>query len=339
MNRNKPLVSIIIVNYNGKDVLLTCLKSLEDLSYPNYELILVDNGSTDGSLKALAKLNTKFTLLQNDRNLGFAPANNQGVKVAKGEYLLLLNNDTIVSPDLLDKMVAKMESVKAIGAMQPKIYLMDKPGYLDNAGSFLNTIGFSNHWGFGQKDDPEFSKEREIFAAKGACLLTRASIVKKVGLFDDAFGSYFEESDYCWRVWMAGWKVLYYPETFIYHKVGFTSSKQSAVDINYHSLKNRLASFIKNFQTINLIKYLGIHSIFLMGLVVIYLLKLQFKKVAMILKAFAWNAVNFPVTLAKRHEIQRIRTKPDSKVLPIIMQATNFSDMLSHFKKVEKNFK
>src|SRR5688572_5204665 len=131
------LVSIIIVNYNGEKVLEDCLKSTEKISYPKVEIILVDNGSTDESLNIVSRYK-KVKLIKNDLNLGFAPANNQGDKIAKGEYILLLNNDTKVPANFLAPMIEKMELDSTIGAMQPKIYLIDQSDRLDNAGSFLN---------------------------------------------------------------------------------------------------------------------------------------------------------------------------------------------------------
>src|SRR5690606_38016835 len=112
--KNKKLVSIIIVNWNGKEVLENCLRSLKGINYPNWELILVDNGSTDGS----EKISTKHTLIKNNTNVGFATANNQGYKKAKGEYILLLNNDTKVTKNFLTEMVEKMENDNTIGAIQ-----------------------------------------------------------------------------------------------------------------------------------------------------------------------------------------------------------------------------
>ena len=182
----KPLVSVIIVNWNGGQVFKECLSSLSKIDYPNWELIIVDNGSTDGSENLEKDLRPPkgYRVIHNKKNLGFAPANNQGVELATGKYILLLNNDTKVDLDFLSKLVARMETDPKLAVIQPKIYLMDKPGILDNAGSFFTKIGFLHHWGFMQKDGPEFSVEREIFSAKGACMLIRKKVVEKVAKTD-----------------------------------------------------------------------------------------------------------------------------------------------------------
>src|SRR5258708_6011548 len=204
------LVSVIIANWNGQAVLKDCLDSLLKIDYLSWELILVDNGSTDGSENLLfnyPKEKLNYKLIKNTQNLGFAKANNQGAKIAKGKYLLLLNNDTKLTPDFLTKLVNRMENSSNIGVIQPKIKIMDDSRYLDNAGSFFTRIGFLQHWGFMKRDTAEFNIETEIFSAKGACMLIRSEVVKHVGLFDDSFFSYFEESDFCWRVWLSGYKV------------------------------------------------------------------------------------------------------------------------------------
>lgn len=338
--RKAPLVSIIVVNWNGGDVLPDLFNSLNSLSYPNWELVFVDNGSKDNSLILLKSLKTKkVKIIRNKKNFGFAPANNQGYKIASGEYVLFLNNDTKFPSEFLGVLVDKMASEKEVGVCQPKIYMMDTPEYLDNAGSFLNTIGFTEHWGYGQKDSKEFERPREIFAAKGACMLVRKEVIEKVDLFDDDFMSYFEESDFCWRVWLAGWKVKYYPNAYIWHKVGYSSKRLSQLDVNFHGLKNRICSFIKNFGVVNFLIILFVHLFLLVGLAIFYLIKMQFKKSKMIALAFIWNIKNLGSTIKKRNKVQKIRTKSDSQIMPIIMHKTNIIELFSHFLKVEKNFK
>src|SRR5258708_30274402 len=129
----EPLVSIIIVNWNGGRVFEDCLESLKNLKYPNYELIVFDNVSNDGT--------EKYATIQSNKNLGFVGGNNKAIKRASGKYILLLNNDTKVPDDLLNVLVSKIESDSRIGVIQPKILIMDSPYYLDNAGSFITKIG------------------------------------------------------------------------------------------------------------------------------------------------------------------------------------------------------
>lgn len=335
--KKSPLVSIIIVNWNGGKVFKRCLDSLAKIDYPRWELIVVDNGSSDGSVEFLKSRVLK--LIENETNLGFAKANNQGYQKAKGKYILLLNNDTKVMPDFLSKLVAPMEEDTSIGVIQPKIFLMGKPKHLDNAGAFLTRTGFLQHWGFMQKDSLEFGQEREIFSAKGACMLVRRKVIEKVGLFDEDFVSYFEESDFCWRVWLAGWKVVFYPQAKIYHQVGFTSKKISPIKIHYHSFKNRIHSLFKNLSLVNLFSVLGCHLILVLALSFYYLAHRQFNKAKIIFLAIFWNIVNLRKAVAKRREVQGIRVKTDKELFETILHQVNFWEMLSHFKKVEASFK
>lgn len=337
----RPKVSILIVNWNGKDVFKDCLESLEKLTYPNWELILVDNGSTDGSENLVSNYTLKFKeyiLIKNSKNLGFAPANNQGVKRSTGEYILLLNNDTKVTPLFLSTMVDKMEQKNEIGVMQPKIYLSDMGGYLDNAGAFLTPSGFLQHWGFKKKDGVEFDEEKLIFSAKGACLLTRKSLVDKIGLFDNDFGSYFEESDFCFRVWLSGFKVLYYPKAHIFHRLGATSKKMNQYFVNYHSFKNRILSLFKNLDGLHLVTILIPHLGIVLGLGIYYLIKLDFKKSWMIFSSLLWNLMNIFSSLNKRIKVQSLRKVSDSEIFPYILENVKLTEMFAHFKKVEANF-
>lgn len=342
MNEKYPLVSIIIVNWNGGEVFRDCLKSLETLKYPLWELIVVDNGSVDGSDNFPKEYHlscSKLTLINNKDNLGFAKANNQGVKQTHGKYILLLNNDTQVTPEFLDLLVAKLEADNSIGVIQPKIYALDYPTHLDNAGSFLTYTGFLQHWGYMEKDSSVFNKECFIFSAKGACMLIKRSIIEKVALFDDSFGSYFEETDFCWRVWLLGFKVLYYPRSHIYHKIGFSSKKQNQIQINYHSTKNRIMSLIKNLSLFNILTIGLLHLILNLLLSLYYLLKFQFPKSLMITNAFIYNLINLPSTLDKRRFIQAFRIRSDQEIFKYILKPTSLSSMFKHFLKVEANFK
>ena len=335
----KPLVSVIIVNWNGGQVFKECLSSLSKIDNPNWELIIVDNGSTDGSENLEKDLRPPkgYRVIHNKKNLGFAPANNQGVELATGKYILLLNNDTKVDLDFLSKLVARMETDPKLAVIQPKIYLMDKPGILDNAGSFFTKIGFLHHWGFMQKDGPEFSVEREIFSAKGACMLIRKKVVEKVGLFDKDFRSYFEESDFCWRVWLSGYKVLFYPNSQIYHKLGFTIRRLDVTKINYHYYKNRICSLIKNLGPENLLPVLFPHVFISFGIAFIFLIRLKFESAYMIIKAIVWNITHLLNTLQKRKTVQDMREVSDKVLFKKLSRPIDYKKYWDDFKRVEKD--
>lgn len=338
-----PLVSIIIINWNGGEVMQDCLQSLSAIDYPNIELIIVDNGSKDGSedIAKEFKFFKSLRIIKNTKNLGFAPANNQAFTESKGKYILLLNNDTKVEKNFLSLLVHKMEEESSFGVIQPKIFMIDKVGYLDNAGSFMTQIGFLSHWGFMEKDSKEFSSEKEVFSAKGACMLIKREVIEKVGLFDKEFFSYFEESDFCWRVWLAGYKVVFYPESKIYHKVGFTIRRLDVFNINFHYYKNRICSLIKNLGTKNLHIVLLFHLIVSIGIAGLFFIRLQPKNGFMILAAIWWNIVNMLSTLEKRHQIQSIRVVTDHQLFETkhLMSPIDWAKYFEDFKRVEKDLK
>lgn len=333
-----PLVSIIILNWNGGEILKDCLTSLSKITYPNWELILVDNGSTDGSEKQikLTKAAKHTLLIKNKKNLGFAEGNNQGFKKTKGKYILLLNNDTKVEKNFLTILLERLEPDENLGAIQPKILIMDKPSHLDSIGSFLTRTGFLQHDGFLAKDSKQFNHEKYVFSAKGACMLVKREVIEKVGLFDKEFGSYFEETDFCWRVWLAGYKILYYPKTHVYHKVGFTSKQFSQIDVNYHSFKNRIASLFKNLGALNLVTIGGTHLAILMGLSVYFLLTFRFKEAGIVTKAILWNIQNLPGLTEKRRGVQARRKIDDKELFQTILKPFDYSSMFRHFLRAQK---
>ncbi len=342
MKKKFPLVSIIIVNWNGGKVFEDCLKSLSKIDYPNWELIVVDNGSSDGSEKLASNPpagRAGFHLIKNKTNLGFARANNQGYRRAKGKYILLLNNDTRVITTFLTRLVERMEQEISLAVIQPKIFMMDKPRYLDNAGSFLTRTGFLEHWGFGQKDSKEFEKEREVFSTKGACMLIRRQVIEEIGLFDADFISYFEESDFCWRVWLAGWKVLFYPKAKIDHKVGYTIKRLDVGNINYHYYKNRISSLIKNLGFKNLLFILPFHLFLSMGILFLFFIRGQVNNSLMIAKALVWNLSHLAQTLEKRKIIQKERKRTDKGLFEKLLVPVNFAKFYKDFKRVEADIK
>lgn len=338
MRKKTPLVSIIIVNWNGGEVFRQCLTSLEKIDYPNWELVIVDNGSKDESITSITSTTgiMRIKIIKNQENLGFAKANNQGYKLARGKYVLLLNNDTLVKSDFLTKLVERMERDRTLGVIQPKIFLMDKPGFLDNAGSFLTRIGFWHHWGFLEKDGPEFGQERDIFSAKGACMLIKHSVIDRVGLFDEDFISYFEETDFCWRVWLAGYRVVYYPQAKIYHKVGFTIRRLDVSNINYHYYKNRITALLKNLEARNLPIFLIPHLIVSTGVAVAFLL-LRPRSSLVILGAILWNLINVDRIFKKRKEVQELRKVKDKKLFDKLLVPVDWHRFFADFKRVRED--
>lgn len=244
-----PYVSIIILNYNGADYLEKCLQSVYSTSYPNFEVILVDNASTDGSYKITEKFK-RIKLIRNKKNFGYSAGNNIGIDKAQGEYIVLLNNDTIVQPNWLKELI-KMAVLGKSFFLQPKILYMDRKEAINSAGNKIFLAGYGVPRGSGKLDRGQYDEPTKISHASGACIFFPKKILKKVGLLDPFYFAYNEDVDWGWRANILGYGSLYVPSAVIYHK-GSSVLKWSKGRI-YYTERNRIMSCIKNYSRRTLI--------------------------------------------------------------------------------------
>jgi GT2 family glycosyltransferase len=221
-----PQVSILIVNYNGAEVLRDCLTSLRQVTYPRFEVVVVENGSNDDSGEVLRQ-HPSVRVLQSDHNRGFAGGNNFGLPACNGEFVLLLNSDTIVTPDFLQPLVEYLHQHSKVGIVQGKMILSLRGGALDACGHFLTRFGFLYHFGYYKQDVEKYDHSYPVFSAKGACLLFRRELVASVGgyLFNEDFFCYYEETDFCHRAWLTGHEVHFVHTSTIQHLQGATSER------------------------------------------------------------------------------------------------------------------
>ena len=251
-----PKVSIIIVNYNGKELLQKCLDSLLKVNYDNFEIILVDNNSTDGTVEFITKNYPSLIIIKLDSNKGFAEPNNVAAKISKGKYLLFLNNDTVVTPNFISEMVKVMETDKKIAICQS--LLLKPDGSVDSSGDFID------HLGVVYNSKTKIDEIREVSSARGASMLVRSDIFEKLDGFDQKFFVTFEDVDLCWRSWILGYRVLIIPTSIVYHEGGITIKKIKS-EIAFHGFKNQLAMKITNFEPIlairNMMLFFGIYGI------------------------------------------------------------------------------
>jgi GT2 family glycosyltransferase len=224
MAYTKSKVSIIILNWNGFEDTVECLESLKKITYPNYEVILVDNGSRGNDAQVLEeKFGDYIHLIQNDHNYGYTGGNNIGMRYvlhdSASEYILILNNDTVVAPDLLDNMVQVAESDPSIGMVGSKVCYYDFPGRIQGIGGKVNMwTGRASLIGFKEIDTGQYDKEQEVDYIFGCCLLVKTEVVRKIGLFDESYFCYWDETDYCFRARTAGYRVVYAPAATVWHK-------------------------------------------------------------------------------------------------------------------------
>ena len=322
------MVSIIIINWNNLPDLKECLNSIRKISDEDYEIVIVDNGSTDGSISYLKKQKANFAnfkLIQNETNLGFAEGNNIGFKKATGDLILFLNNDTIVDKNFLTPLISILKSAPEIGAVQPKILNYPKKEIIDSVGSYLLPTGFLYHLGHNRQDTGRFNEASEIFSMKGACMLFKREVIAKTGLFDKSYFAYFEETDLCHRVWLSGYKILFLPSSSIYHKGGQTAKNIQASFIQFHSYKNRIFTYLKNLEPGNAFKILLLHLLFCEIITLVYFFTLQFAMAYAIQKAIFWNLRNWKKIAGERRKIAKLRKVSDEEILPKISRTVKFS--------------
>ena len=233
-NQFLPFVSIIVVNWNGERYLKKLLSILENQTYPKdkYKIIVVDNNSTkDDSINFVKSNFPKIKLIENSKNDGFAGGCNIGIVNSRSDYYLLINNDTKPKLDWLEELVKCTFNKKNVGAIVSKV-LFDKAGkenIINNAGS---TLFPDKQWpveeiGANQPDGPEFNKEREITALCGASVLLSKKMLEDIGIFDESFFMYFEDTDLSWRGQKAGWKFYYCPTSIVLHEHSGSSVEHS----------------------------------------------------------------------------------------------------------------
>ncbi|MFT5737340.1 MAG: GT2 family glycosyltransferase [Maribacter sp.] len=291
----QPMVSIVSVNYNQPEVTCEMLASLRKVTYPNFEILIVDNASPSTSPDSIKEQYPEVQLLISDKNLGFAGGNNIALKQTQGDYILLLNNDTEVKPDFLDSLVALMESDKEIGIVSSKILYFHEDNTIQYAGaSPLNRItsrGF--HYGYKEIDNGQFNEVTETAYPHGACMMIRKSVLEELGLLYEGYFLYYEELDFAERVKRAGYKIYFQPNSSIFHKESISTGKNSPLK-TYYMNRNRVLFLRRNSNGITfLLAMLYFFGIALPKNTVKYLFNRE--HLSALYRGVAWNISNFDI--------------------------------------------
>jgi GT2 family glycosyltransferase len=321
-DKSNPLVSVIILNCNGRHYLEACLSSVFETDYENFEIIFVDNNSCDGSVPFVMKRfggDNRLKILVLDKNYGFAGGNNFGIRAACGDLIVFLNNDTIVDKGWLRELVKVMKSNEAIGVCQSKLLRMDDPNRLDCAGGFWYAFGYGYERGSGEIDVGQYDRVEDIFYAKGACLCIRRNLLDKIGGFDENLFLRSEDTDLCWRVWKAGYRVVFVPSSRVYHKRGGTMPDETPKE-TYFSTKNRWYLLLKHYELKDIVQFIP-----LLTLVEIYmLLKLlvvgKKQNFVAFLKGLIWPLLNLrSIIIVRKKEQSKMKVKCENIVGRLIM--------------------
>ncbi len=239
-----PPVTIIILNWNGADDTLACLTSVTHLDYPSYEAVVIDNGSTDGSVSLIRERFPNVTLIETGQNLGYAGGNNIGLRYALrrgSEYILLLNDDAEVTPNLLHLLVKALQADRQAGVAGPTIYYYDAPEVIWSAGGALDRR-YGKSWmiGLNERDHGQFGTQpRAVDFVTGCALLARAKAIREAGLLDERFFMYYEETEWCIRIARSGYRVLHVPAARVLHKISPHAQADSPF-VRYYMTRNHL---------------------------------------------------------------------------------------------------
>ena len=267
-----PRVSIVIVNWNGRSLLEPCLQSLQAQTLQDFEIILVDNGSTDGSLEWLRERCDWIRLIANEQNLGFAAANNQAIQVSRAHYIATLNNDTRPEPDWLAELVDVMDSRPHVGACGSKMLFADRPSVINSAGISVDRAGIAWDRLGGQPDDPEETVVQTVFGVCAGAALYRRAMLDEIGLFDKDFFAYLEDVDLAWRARAAGWEAVYVPTARVYHHHSATAGEGSPLKSRLLG-RNKVWLLAKNYPWPQFLWYSPVVVAYDVGSVLIALLR------------------------------------------------------------------
>lgn len=254
MLQEYPLVSIITINFNKIELTLALLNSLESITYPNIEIIVVDNGSELNPKAVIEEKYPNVKIIVSTINLGFAGANNLGIKMAQGKYLLFINNDTEVDTDFLQPLVKKMETTDKVGMASPKIIYHGTNNIIQYAGAtkINKYTGRGRKVGHLEVDMGQHDVIKETQLGHGAAMMVPSKVIQEVGPMPEIFFLYYEEHDWCEKIKNAGYKIYYVGNSKVYHKESMSIGKDNYLK-TYYMTRNRLLYMRRNAHGLDLI--------------------------------------------------------------------------------------
>ena len=327
-----PKISVIIINHNGKEFLNRCFSSLLSTEYENFEIIFVDNASTDESIEFVVNKfkDNRIAIIQNEKNFGVPGGRNIGFSKANGEYIVFLDNDTEVEAQWLKELIKVFQSDSLIAVAQSKLLKMDKKDKFDHAGDLFTPFGFLYERSANSIDEGQFDRIEDILSAKGAATMIKSSAFKELGQYDDSYYMYLEETDFCFRVWLAGYKVVFVFSSIVWHafETPLKDRKKyySNYVVRYYGCRNYISTLLKNLSLFNVVRIVPIHIFCWIFLSLFFMMKGLFKDSYWIFKGILWNFSNFPKILKKRLFVQKkLRKVRDRDFLNKLMVYQGFN--------------
>ena len=295
-----PLVSVIIVNFNGMKLLKNCVQSLITQTYKNLEIIIVDNASSDNSVEYLRTSYPESVIIENSSNLGFAGGVNTGIRNARGSFIMTLNNDAWADCQCVERLLSATKSDDRIGMCAAKMLFPDKR--INSAGICISRSGAAWDRGMFEVDKGQYDKREEIFGPCAGAALYRRSMFEEIGLFDEDFFLYLEDVDLAFRAHLSGWKCIFVPEAVVHHHHGGTAGFMSDLTI-YYGNRNILWWPVKNYPFLTLVLSLPWIIGRTFGVIPYYALRGRGK---VILKSKIDGLSGLPMIWEKRKNIRRI---------------------------------
>ncbi|MFM9909766.1 MAG: glycosyltransferase family 2 protein [Chitinophagaceae bacterium] len=292
MSTETPLISIITLNYNQAEVTVDFLESAKKLNYKNFEILVCDMASAE-DITAIIKPEKypNMRLLLSKENLGFAGGNNWGMRQAKGDYFFIVNNDTIMTEGLLEKLLKPFSEDKSIGVTSPKILYYSHPDTIQYAGfnpmnKYTGRTSIIGEW---EKDKGQYNQSRYTSGSHGCAMFVKKEVAEKTGMFPEKFFLYYEEWDWSARILNNGYKIWYTAEASIYHKESMSVGKSNPMKVYYHS-RNRILYMRRNTHWYQLVVFALFFTLFSIPKSILkFLLKKQFVQTRYFIKGIFWN--------------------------------------------------
>lgn len=315
MSDNSIPIDVIVCSYNNKESLIACLESVKNNHYPNIKIIIVDDGSIDGTEEYLKEKNPEMLYLKNDVNKGPAYCRNLALTYCQGKYVVTLDDDVVLTPQWLRAMVGVLECNPDIGICASKLIFLGDSNKLNSAGGGANRFGQMYDIGIFQ-EARKYNAQRDVVFACSAAMVFRRRLYQKIGGFDPTYFYGFEDADFGWRANIAGYRVRYIPEAVAYHQMSRSVNRWNEERRDFLRRRNSIRTVIKNYNLLNLGIFLPL--IFLRSLLRFFLDTFLKRKVQWVIwKAWADVCLDIPRIFKERSRVQRLRQKSDRQIMDL----------------------